>query len=105
MENSSSDDPGDFGALETEIGNIKDGLRAELKKIKGGGIDIEAVERLRVRLKDRGGGGARGAKSSKPKSDGDEEMMLGDIALVVPRGRVVVVMVGEKDVSNRIWHP
>ena len=100
VENSHSEDPGDFSALETEIRNIREGLREELKRIKAGGIDIEAVEHLRVKLKDRGGGGAKGGRGSKPRSGSDEEVRLGDIAQVVPRGRVVVVMVGEKDVST-----
>ena len=104
VENSTSQEPGDFSALENEIRTIRDGLREELKKIKAGGLDIEALENLTVTLKHgSGGGGSKSGKGSKPKGTGGEETKLGDIAQVVPRGRVVVIMVGEKDVSLPTW--
>ena len=101
MVHSASDDPGDFSTLEEEITSIKDGLREELKKIKAGGIDIEAVENVRVRLKGEGAS-VKGGKGSKSKSAGNE-VRIKDIAQVVPRGRVVVIMVGEKEVSKRAF--
>ena len=58
-------------------------LKNDLSKIKAGGKDPEVIENVRVRL----------SKAEK------ETVKLGDVASVVPRGRNVAVLVGEKDVS------
>ena len=58
-------------------------LKHDLSKIKAGGKDPEVIENVRVRLN----------KAEK------ETVKLGDVASVVPRGRNVAVLVGEKDVS------
>ena len=75
MENSSSDDPGNFSAMKDEISLIEGRLREDLKKIKAGGLDVDAIENLRVKLKDSGGGGTGGGKGQKCQvqgSGGDE---------------------------------
>ncbi len=58
-------------------------LKNDLSKIKAGGKDPEVIEDVRVRL-------TKGEK---------ETVKLADVASVVPRGRNVAVLVGEKDVS------
>ena len=106
MEKSSSDDPGNFSAMKDEISLIAGRLREDLKKIKAGGLDVDAIESLRVRLKDSSGGvtgGGKGVKGAKSKGSGGEDVRLGDVAQVIPRGRVVVVSVGEKDVSHLFY--
>ena len=40
------------------------------------------------------------AKNAKSKAAEAMKVRLGDVAQVIPRGRVVVVSVGEKDVSH-----
>ena len=54
-------------------------------KAGGAGRDPESIENIRVRL----------AKDGKGDS-----VKLGDAASVVPRGKNVLVIVGEKDVSS-----
>ncbi|KAL8897473.1 MAG: hypothetical protein Q9192_002549, partial [Flavoplaca navasiana] len=49
-------DPTDFSAFETEISKIVDNLRDEIRYIKAGGINVEAVEDARVLLKTGDGG-------------------------------------------------
>ena len=60
-------------------------MKSELAKIKAGGRNPESIENVRVKLNKE--------KGSK------ETVKLGDLASVVPRGRNVGVLVGEKDVS------
>jgi len=88
--NAASDDPFDFSELETGIIKAHDQLKDELSKLRAGGrFNPELVENLRVSL------------VNKDKESGKETARLGDLAQVVPRGRVLGVMVGEKDVSSR----
>ncbi|KAL8732643.1 MAG: hypothetical protein Q9166_002618 [cf. Caloplaca sp. 2 TL-2023] len=76
-------DPTDFSSLQTEIDSIVEKLREEIRNIKAGGINIEAVEDARVIMKSGGGGGK-------------QMVRVRDLCQVVPRGRVLVLMVGEK---------
>ena len=89
----SNDDARDFSAFKSEIEKATTFLRAELAKLKAGGLDLEAVEGLRVTL-----GPGKGDAGGKGRVKG-QVVRLGDVGQVVPRGRVVVVMVGEKEVS------
>lgn len=83
-----ADDPTDFSALEAQIERIVAGLREEVKRIKPGGVDVQAVEDVRVTLK-KGGSADKGEK---------EVVKVGELAQVVPRGRVLLLLVGEKEV-------
>lgn len=79
-------------------------LKSELSKLKAGGLDLEAIEGLKVDFGTAKGDAGRGPAAGKGRNKGDgkargEVVRVGDVAQVVPRGRVVVVMVGEKDVS------
>ena len=109
----SNDDARDFSAFKTEIEKATGFLREELAKLKAGGLDLEAIEALRVTLgsgkgdtgsggKEKGRGGESGSGSGRAKG---QVVRLGDVSQVVPRGRVVVVMVGEKDVSSPFSFP
>ena len=55
--------------------------------MKAGGIarDLEALEGIKVQLEKDGGKGG--------------SVKVGDLAQVLPRGKNVVVLIGEKDVS------
>ena len=76
-------DPFDFSDLEAAVARAHERLKHDLSKIKAGGKDPEVIENVRVRL-------TKGEKQTEK---------LGDVASVVPRGRNVAVLVGEKDVS------
>ena len=76
-------DPFDFSDLEAAVSRAHERLKHDLSKIKAGGKDPEVIENVRVRL-------TKGEKQT---------VKLGDVASVVPRGRNVAVLVGEKDVS------
>lgn len=80
-------DPLDFSAFEAAIGRILDSLKVELAKLRQTGRSPEVIEGLRVKL-------VKGSKDS---------VALGEIAQVIPRGRVLLVAVGEKDVCS--LHP
>lgn len=82
-----ADNPTDFSGLEARIAEIVTGLREEIRRIKPGGVDVQAVEEVRVTLK-------KGAKGGK------DVVRVGELAQVVPRGRVLVLLVGEKEVCN-----
>lgn len=83
-----SDDPFDFSELEAGITKAHEKLKDDLSKLRAGGrFNPELVENLRVSL------------VNKDKDSGKQSVRLGDVAQVVPRGRVLGVMVGEKDVS------
>jgi len=83
-----SDDPFDFSELETGITKAHDKLKDDLSKLRAGGrFNPELVENLRVSL------------VNKDNESGKQSVRLGDVAQVVPRGRVLGIMVGEKDVS------
>ncbi len=80
----SSDDPLDTTKLDAEIHKAIERLVDDLSKLRGGGrFSPELVESLRVHL----------VKGSK------ETARLGDVAQVIPKGRVLSVIVGEKEVS------
>ena len=101
----SNDDARDFSAFKTEIEKATTFLRAELAKLKAGGLDLEAIEALRVTLgpgKGDAGPGGKGRGGEGGRARG-QVVRLGDVSQVVPRGRVVVVMVGEKDVSLSVF--
>lgn len=79
-----ADDPYDVAALESGIAHAQERLREDLSKLRAGGrFNPEVVEDLRVTLD----------KAAK------QTVRLGDVAQVVPRGRVLSVMVGENEVS------
>ncbi|KAL9636507.1 MAG: hypothetical protein Q9204_002234 [Flavoplaca sp. TL-2023a] len=100
-------DPTDFSAFETEISKIVDHLRDEFRYIKAGGINVEAVEDARVLLKTGGGAkakpGARVPGTSRKivrtgREEGPKEVVrLRELCQVVPRGRMLVLLVGEKE--------
>ena len=95
------DDAHDFSGFQHEIDKATDYLKIELSKLRAGGLDLEAIEALRLNLSTPGGSGGGGPKKDGARSGGKTRgdiVMLGDVAQVVPRGRVVVVMVGEKEV-------
>lgn len=106
-ETNEDDNPRDFSAFKTEIEKATAYLRSELAKLKTGGLDLEAIEALKVNFGGVGNGGGRGREDGKREmgrggaGQGKERntVMLGDVAQVVPKGRVVVVMVAEKEVS------
>lgn len=75
-------DPLDFSAFEAAIERILESLKVELAKLRHTGRSPEVIEALRVKL----------VKGSK------DTVTLGEIAQVFPRGRVLLVAVGEKDV-------
>ncbi|KAL8995116.1 MAG: hypothetical protein Q9169_005099 [Polycauliona sp. 2 TL-2023] len=95
-------DPTDFSALQDQIAKIIDKLREEIRYIKAGGVNVEAVEDARVTLKIAGGekpgvpqGRVRGAvgRPGAPK----EVVKVRDVCQVVPKGRTLILMVGEKE--------
>ena len=103
-------DPTDFSAFENEITKIVDNLRDEFRYIKAGGINIEAVEDARAVLKVDAGTNVQGKKRTlqgrirgpiKVAGGGGapkEVVRLRELCQVVPRGRVLVLMVAEKEV-------
>ncbi|KAI4171402.1 MAG: hypothetical protein LQ343_004258 [Gyalolechia ehrenbergii] len=80
-------DPTDFSTFESEIERIVTGLRNEVRKIRPGGLSVEDVESVKVTLK-KAGGPDKGEKFT---------VKMVEMAQVVPRGRVMVVLVGEKE--------
>lgn len=78
-------DPLDFSAFEAAIERILESLKAELAKLRHTGRSPEVIEALRVKL----------VKGSK------DTVALGEISQVIPRGRNLLVAVGEKDVCSR----
>lgn len=83
---SSSDvvDPLDLSLsrLEASAASALDLLKKQITAVRKGGRDAAAIEELRVSLTKSGGGTVK----------------LGDVAQVVPRGRVLAVVVLEKEV-------
>lgn len=78
-------DPLDFSAFDAAIERILESLKAELAKLRQTtGRSPEVIEGLRVKL----------VKGSK------DTVALGEIAQVIPRGRNLLVAVGEKDVCS-----
>lgn len=79
-----AEDPSDFSALEADIAAAVERLKDDLSKLRAGGrFNPEVLENLRV----------------QPEKSSAEKVKLGDLAQVVPKGRTVQVLVGEKDVS------
>jgi ribosome recycling factor len=67
--------------LETDISDAIDKLKTDLSQLRQGGrFNPQVLEGLRVQLKQGG------------------PVKLGDLAQVVPKGRVVQVVVGEQEV-------
>lgn len=76
-----SEDPFDFSALESDISDAVEKLKSDLSQLRQGGrFNPQVLESLRVQLKQGG------------------PVKLGDLAQVVPKGRVVQVVVGEQEV-------
>lgn len=76
-------DPYDFADLEAHIAPALERLKSELSKLRGGGrFNPEVVENLRV----------------QPEKGSNQSVRLSDLAQVVPKGRQVQIIVGEKDV-------
>lgn len=76
-------DPFDYSSLETDINTTIERLKDDLSKLRAGGrFNPEVLENLRVQLE----------KSS------NQTVRLSDVAQVIPKGRTVQIMVGEKDV-------
>lgn len=101
------DDAHDFSAFQLEIDKATDYLKSELSKLRPGGLDLEAIEALRVSLSPSAGGKGGGSRKDGPRSGGkgkSDTVKLGDVAQVVPRGRIVVIMVGEKEVNLLLVH-
>jgi ribosome recycling factor len=86
----STDEAYDVGGLEAQILKAIEKLTHELSQLRGGGkLNPDIVESLKVQL-----GTAK---------DGKETVKLGDIAQVVPRGRVLNVVCGEEAVCHLVW--
>jgi len=83
----SADDPSDFSALEADIAAAVERLKDDLSKLRAGGrFNPELLENLRV----------------QPDKSSTAKVRLSDVAQVVPKGRTVQVLVGEKDVCYKI---
>lgn len=79
-----ADDPNDFSALEADIAAAVERLKDDLSKLRAGGrFNPEVLENLRV----------------QPDKNSGSKVKMSDVAQVVPKGRTVQVLVGEKDVS------
>ncbi|KAI5200093.1 ribosome recycling factor [Aureobasidium subglaciale] len=75
-----SEDPFDFSALESDINDAVEKLKNDLSQLRQGGrFNPQVLESLRVQLKQGG------------------PVKLGDLAQVVPKGRIVQVVVGEQE--------
>ena len=78
-----SSDPFDFDELQASIARTLDWMKKQIAELRNGsGRSAVAIEELRVSM-------ARGRQ---------ETVRLAEVAQVVPRGRVLAVMVGEKEV-------
>lgn len=81
-----SDDPFDFSGLESDIANAIERLKSDLSKLRAGGrFNPEVLENLRV----------------QPDKNNKQTVKLSDLAQVIPKGRTVQIIVGEKDVSDQ----
>ncbi|KAF1977642.1 ribosome recycling factor [Bimuria novae-zelandiae CBS 107.79] len=82
-----TDDAYDLSTVEAEILKAIEQLTHRLSQLRGGGrLAPEVVEGLKVQLGSTGKDGG-----------GKETVRLGDVAQVVPRGRVLNVIVGEAE--------
>lgn len=76
-------DPYDFSTLEADIASTIEKLKKDLSKFRTGGrFNPEVLENLRV----------------QPDKTNKQTVKLSDLAQVIPKGRNVQVLVGEKDV-------
>ncbi|KXT07670.1 hypothetical protein AC578_10204 [Pseudocercospora eumusae] len=79
---SANEDPYDFSALEADIARTLERLKNDLSKLRAGGrFNPEVVENLRV----------------QPDKASNQTVKLSDVAQVIPKGRTVQILVGEKD--------
>ncbi|KAF2874570.1 ribosome recycling factor domain-containing protein [Massariosphaeria phaeospora] len=86
-EPTSADEAFDVSGLEAQVLKAIEKLTHSLSQLRAGGrLNPDILEGLRVHLGNAGKDG-----------DGKETVKLGDIAQVVPRGRVLQVMCGEAD--------
>ena len=77
-----TDDPYDFSQLEADITSIQARLKDDLSKLRAGGrFNPEVLENLRV----------------QPDKQNNQTVKLSDVAQVIPKGRTVQILVGEKD--------
>ncbi|KAK5135349.1 hypothetical protein LTR08_005291 [Meristemomyces frigidus] len=82
-----NDDPSDFSALEADIASAIERLKNDLSKLRAGGrFNPEALENLRV----------------QPEKSSTQTVKLSDVAQVIPKGRTVQILVGEKDHAKPI---
>lgn len=85
-----TDDAYDLSTMESQILKAMERLTHELSELRAGGrFNTEHLEKLKVTLKPSGS--ALGEK---------ETHRLGDLAQVIPKGRVVTVVAGDEDVSG-----
>lgn len=81
-EAATSDDPSDFTALESDIATPIERLKNDLSKLRAGGrFNPEVLENLRV----------------QPDKTSNQTVKLSDLAQVIPKGRTVQILVGEKE--------
>jgi ribosome recycling factor len=79
------EDPGDFTTLESDIAAAIEQLRDDLSNLRAGGrFNTEVLEDLRV----------------QPDKNSKQWVRLSDLAQVIPKGRTVQILVGEKDVCS-----
>ena len=113
-----ANDPYDFSTLQEDIARAVQRLRDEVAKVRTSGkVGVESVGALRVTLKNAAGGaaggegGSRGDKSKgrgkrggaeKEGSAGQETVKLEELAQVLQRGRMVVLIVGEAEVGSTL---
>ena len=80
-----TEDPYDFSGLESDIASTLERLKNDLSKLRAGGrFNPEVVENLRV----------------QPDKQSNQTVKLNDVAQVIPKGRTVQILVGEKDVGG-----
>ena len=78
----SNDDPYDFSTLEADIAAAIERLKTELSKLRPGGrFNPEILEVLRV----------------QPEKSSTQTVRLSDLAQVIPKGRTVQILVGERE--------
>ena len=86
-------DPYDFTELQAEIDKALDRFKDALQKVKGAGrLTPEIVEALPVMIKE---------KDSTGKVKKEVKLKVGDVAVTVPKGRNMLVIVNEEDVRYR----
>jgi ribosome recycling factor len=91
-EPTATDQAYDVSGLEAQILKAMEKLTHDLSQLRSGGkLNPEVVESLKVQLGTAG--------------QGKETVRLGDIAQVVPRGRMMQVVCGEEAVRTRPFEP